>query len=415
MTAKNKLSEETIAIIKSTVPVLAEHGEAITKQFYHLLFTNHPELLHMFNHVNQSEGKQQRALAQSIYAAAAHIDKLDEILPVVKQIAHKHRSLQVKAEHYPIVGKYLLIAMKDVLQEAATDEILDAWGEAYSVIADVFIAVEKEMYEEAENQAGGWEGFRSFLVIDKVKESEVITSFYLQPADGERLASYRPGQYVSVKAIIEEEEYNHIRQYSLSEVPGRHYYRISVKREDGRETPAGIVSNYLHHSIEPGDKVELTAPAGDFFFDKASSRPAVFLSGGVGQTPLVSMFKTAAEDSPTKDITYIHAALNSSVHAFDQEIRDTADRNEKISYYLCYELPNESDKQKKVYDKEGFIDEEWLNSLAVSRDAEFYFCGPLPFMKAMYSILKEWGVPEERTHFEFFGPSDNLEREDNKH
>lgn len=103
------------------------------------------------------------------------------------------------------------------------------------------------------------------------------------------------------------------------------------------------------------------------------------------------------------------------MHAFDQEIRDTADRNEKISYYLCYELPNESDKQKKVYDKEGFIDEEWLNSLAVSRDSEFYFCGPLPFMKAMYSILKEWGVPDERIHFEFFGPSDNLEREDNKH
>src|SRR5690606_5710012 len=125
----------TIAIIKSTVPVLETHGQAVTKRFYQRLFEAHPELLNIFNHANQRQGRQQAALANSVYAAAANIENLSAILPVVRQIGHKHRSLGVKPEHYPIVGENLLAAMKDVLGDAATPEILDAWAEAYGVIA----------------------------------------------------------------------------------------------------------------------------------------------------------------------------------------------------------------------------------------------------------------------------------------
>ncbi|MEH7277109.1 globin domain-containing protein, partial [Neobacillus vireti] len=149
------LDKKTIDIIKSTVPVLEQHGEKITTRFYQLMFGNHPELLNIFNHANQKQGRQQKALAGTVYAAAQYIDNLEAILPVVKQIAHKHRSLGIKAEHYPIVGKHLLLAIKDVLGDAATDEIINAWAEAYGVIADAFIGVEAEMYDEAEKQLGG--------------------------------------------------------------------------------------------------------------------------------------------------------------------------------------------------------------------------------------------------------------------
>ena len=96
------LQARTIEIIKSTVPVLEVHGEAITSRFYQLLFQKHPELLNIFNHANQKKGRQQAALANAVYAAAANIDKLETIIPVVKQIAHKHRSLGVQPEHYPV-------------------------------------------------------------------------------------------------------------------------------------------------------------------------------------------------------------------------------------------------------------------------------------------------------------------------
>src|SRR5690606_16333195 len=129
-------------------------------------------------------GRQQAALANTVYAAAVHIDNLEAILPAVVQIANKHVSLGVKAEHYPIVGEFLLGAIKEVLGDAATDEIINAWAEAYGVIADAFIGVENSMYEQAENQENGWKFFKDFVVARKVKESDNITSFYLKPADG---------------------------------------------------------------------------------------------------------------------------------------------------------------------------------------------------------------------------------------
>lgn len=94
------LDEKTIEIIKSTVPVLEEHGEEITGRFYDLLFQHHPELLNIFNQTNQKKKTQRTALSNAVIAAAANIDRLENIVPVVKQISHKHRSIGVKPEHY---------------------------------------------------------------------------------------------------------------------------------------------------------------------------------------------------------------------------------------------------------------------------------------------------------------------------
>jgi nitric oxide dioxygenase len=406
--SKTMLSEKTIEIIKSTVPVLEQYGEQITKHFYQMMLSNHPELLNIFNQTHQKQGKQPKALAASVYAAAQHIDNLEAILPVVKRIAHKHRSLGIKPEHYPIVGKHLLLAIKDVLGDAATDQIIEAWKEAYGVIADVFIQVEADMYKEAEEAKGGWKDFRKFVVAKKVKESDVITSFYLTPEDGGEISEFLPGQYVSVKIHIPGEEYTHIRQYSLSDAPGKDYYRISVKREAATaEKAAGIVSNYLHDHVQEGDIVELSAPAGDFVLD-TSDAPIVFMSGGVGITPLLSMLNTVIERQPNRRVTFIHAAMNGKVHAFHEHVSQLAKDNENVSYYLCYQSPSEEDREKYGFAKEGYIDLDFIQSVVKNKDSQFYFCGPVPFMKTVYHALKEWGVPEERIHFEFFGPMGDL-------
>lgn len=404
------LSENTIKVIKSTVPVLEVHGTAITKRFYERLFTNHPELLNVFNHVNQKQGKQQKALANAVYAAAFHIDRLENILPVVKQIAQKHRSLGIKPEQYPIVGENLLAAIKEVLVDAATVEILDAWAEAYGLIADVFISVEKEMYAQAEQQLGGWEGFRAFTVDRKVQESDVITSFYLIPQDGAAIAAFQPGQYVSIKTTIPGESNTHIRQYSLSDASNESYYRISVKREDAKDNiAAGKVSIFLHEQVQEGDTLSLSAPAGDFILDSSSERPVVLLSGGVGLTPMISMLNTLAVSHPSRQVTFVHAAVNGDVHALGNHVRQLASQSSNISAYFCYEQPTAADRAMKTFDKEGFIDVDWLQSVIPSTEAIFYFCGPLPFMKAVNKALKACGVASSSIHFEFFGPAGELE------
>jgi nitric oxide dioxygenase len=404
------LQPKTIEIIKSTVPVLEVHGEAITTRFYQMLFTNHPELLNIFNHANQKKGRQQTALANAVYAAAANIDNLAAIIPAVKQIAHKHRSLGIKPEHYPIVGENLLAAIKDVLGDAATDEIINAWAEAYGVIADAFIGVEQEMYEAAENQKGGWEGFRAFVVDKKTEESQVINSFYLKPQDGKEIADYKAGQYISIKLDIPGEKNTHIRQYSLSDAPGKNYYRISVKKETAVNAPDGVVSNYLHEGVNEGDVLYLSAPAGDFYLDNEVERPLVLLSGGVGLTPMVSMLKTAAERQPDRDVTFIHAAISGRYHALREEVLDVTKQSEHITTYFVYEKPEENDQG---YEKSGYIDIEWLRDvLPRQKDAEYYFCGPIPFMKVVYHALLDLNIPEERIHFEFFGPAGDLGKRD---
>lgn len=402
------LNQKTIEIIKSTVPVLKDHGTTITTRFYELLFSKNPELLNIFNHVNQKQGRQQTALANAVYAAAVHIDQLEAVLPAVKQIAHKHRSLGIKAEHYPIVGENLLQAIKDVLGDAATDEIINAWADAYGVIADVFISVEKEMYEQVESQNGGWEGFRNFIVARKVEESDVITSFYLKPEDEKAISSYQAGQYISIKVKIEGEQYEMIRQYSLSDSPNEKYYRISVKREDAiGEKEEGKVSTYLHHQVNVGDVLQISAPAGDFVINTEKNSPVVLLSGGVGLTPMVSMLHTVAERQPEREVVFIHAAINSKVHALREEVSVLAERP-TIQAYVCYESPTEQDRMDQNFDKEGYVNQEWLKTIIPTVEADFYFCGPIPFMNAINEALLNLGVKEENIHFEFFGPKAEL-------
>ncbi len=125
------LSRQTIQTVKATAPLLAEHGEIIAQHFYRQLFNQHPELLNIFNVTNQKTGRQQAALASAVWAYAAHIDNLDALTGAVKRIAWKHASLTILPEHYPVVGKHLLAAITHVLGDAATDDTLSAWQDAY--------------------------------------------------------------------------------------------------------------------------------------------------------------------------------------------------------------------------------------------------------------------------------------------
>ncbi|WP_018391928.1 NO-inducible flavohemoprotein [Bacillus sp. 37MA] len=398
------LDMKTVEIVQSTAPVLKEHSKQIGKRFYELLFSKAPDLYNLFNQTNQKRGIQQEALGYAVYAAGEHITNLEAIMPVIKRITEKHRAIGIVPEQYPIVGETLLEAVKDVLGDAATDEIIDAWGQAYGYIADAFISIESNLYDETEHQLGGWEGFRDFLIDKKVEESDTVTSFYLKPKDGQTISSYRAGQYLTIKANIPGEKYTHIRHYSLSDSPGKEYYRISVKREDAYgDAPAGIVSTYLHEQIQVGDVLSFSAPAGDFMLDH-NDVPVVLISGGIGVTPLLSMLNTMVEKQPQRQVTFIHATINSRTHAFKEHVKQLTNHHENVKSVVCYDSPTEEDQASRQFDKAGYVDLDLLQSILPSKEATFYFCGPIPFMEAMNRTLHQWGVPEENIHYEVFNP-----------
>ncbi|WP_028399871.1 hypothetical protein [Ectobacillus panaciterrae] len=98
-------------------------------------------------------------------------------------------------------------------------------------------------------------------------------------------------------------------------------------------------------------------------------------------------------------------------HAFREHVENLSSQHTNIKFLVCYEKPREEDKKNKNYDKEGYIDLKWLQSVLPTNTANFYFCGPIPFMKAIYGALRQWNIPEENIHYEFFGPSGKLEVE----
>lgn len=403
------IDEQSKKIVKSTAPVLKENSEAIGKRFYQKLFSKAPELYNIFNQTNQERGIQQEALAYSVYAAGENIDQLDNLKELISRVTEKHAALGVKAEQYPIVGETLLEAVEDILgSDVATAEVIGAWEKAYNYIADAFIELENDLYKQKEKNS--WLGFREFRVARKEKETDEVTSFYLKPADEKPIVSYNPGQYLTLRAEIPGEQYSHMRHYSLSDAPNEEYYRISVKREGGSgDARAGIVSNHLHHNVKEGDVLKFSAPSGDFTMVNENREPIVLISGGIGLTPLMSMLHDLTEKEPNRPVVFIHATANSSTYALKKEVEEAVTHHKHVQSFVSYNRPLNEDKEAKNFDKEGYIDLDWLKSILTSNEADFYYCGPIPFMKTVHQSLKDWGVPKERLHYEVFNPISILE------
>ncbi|MNV35827.1 Flavohemoprotein [compost metagenome] len=384
-------------LIKATVPLLETGGEALTKHFYGRMLTESDVARPLFNQVHQATGDQPRALANSVLMYAKHIDRLEALGPLVGQIVNKHVALQILPEHYPIVGHHLLLSIREVLgPDIATDEIIDAWGAAYQALADLLIGAEEAAYEANEKAPGGWRGARTFRVAERVPESAEITSFHLVPVDGGAVVDFQPGQYIGMKLEIDGEETR--RNYSLSRAANGVGYRISVKREEN-----GKVSNHLHDNVQIGDTLELFAPAGDFTLT-ASERPVAFISGGVGITPTLPMLEQALASG--REVHFIHCARNGQVHAFREFIAEKQKQHPQLRSYTCYSdaLPGDA------ADAEGFLSRELLEQwLPAARDMDAYFLGPKPFMAQVKKLLRDVGVPEAQSRYEFFGPAAALE------
>ncbi len=410
---RKMLSEKTIATVKATVPVLQRSGEMLTRHFYKRMFSYNPEVLPLFNPANQKSGTQQQALANAICTYAANIDNLGILGSVIELIAQKHASLRILPEHYPIVGENLLESIKEVLGDCAINDVIKAWREAYNFLANILINREEEIYKTQESVQGGWCDFKYFKVVKKERESDVITSFYLEPEDGSQPPLFKPGQYITVR-IPSAFGYTTMRNYSLSDKPGQDYFRISVKREGDADTskPEGYVSNILHKQIEVGHKIELAPPCGEFFLDvkEKFDRPLVLIAAGIGVTPILSMLISILDITSDHKIFFIHANLNENNHAFEDMISRLADKHPNLTTHYCYSDPApEGVTRSTAYNvSEGFVNAKLIENIVGERNSDYYFCGPKPFMVNIYHILLSWGIPESQVHFEFFGPRQEL-------
>lgn len=389
-------SPKTLEIVKATVPVLEEHGTAITTVFYKNMFNEHPELLDIFNETNQKLGRQQTALAMTVLAAAKHLEHLEVLLPQVTQISHKHRALQILPEHYPIVGQHLIGAIKEVLGDAANDDIIDAWTEAYDEIANVFIQLEKAMYE---NEM--WEGFAPFKITEKVEAATDIAAFTVVPANDNidlGKLSLTAGQYITVKTDPEDSDHIALRHYSLYSARSNQGIKFAVRR-DNRNEHYGLVSNYLHDHLDVGDTILLSAPAGDFELNQdliqQNDIPLVLVSAGVGVTPILSMLEAQVTANPKRPIVWVYACQNNDHHAFDSKVNELLAAAENVEKHIFY------------FESGQILDEAWLANLP--KPADIYVCGSMMFMESIIDGLMALDHGADSVHYEPFGPKMSLE------
>lgn len=382
------LTKQQIELVKATVPVLREHGVALTSHFYKRMLSHNPELMQVFNMGHQRAGFQQQALAGAVLAYAENIENLPALLGAVAHIANKHVSVGIRAEHYPIVGKHLIASIKEVLGDAATPELIDAWTAAYMQLADVLIGAEKAIYDKNAVAEGGWTGWRFFKVAEKSKQTDNVTSFKLVPVDNGKMPEVKAGQYISVRVFVKGQDLIQPRQYTVVKADATSL-TIAVKKVEAVEkSPAGMVSNTLHNDINEGDVVEVSFPVGEFNLPEGNGELCL-LSGGIGITPLFAMLKEAVQKDPTRKISFVHVCKNKEAMPFREELALVVKEGN-----VSFEVFETSEH--------GRPSEDFFKSL-VSQGADYCICGPVPFMKLAASELVKNGVAENKIHAEKFG------------
>lgn len=382
------LTKQQIELVKATVPVLREHGVALTSHFYKRMLSHNPELMQVFNMGHQRAGFQQQALAGAVLAYAENIENLPALLGAVAHIANKHVSVGIRAEHYPIVGKHLIASIKEVLGDAATPELIDAWTAAYMQLADVLIGAEKAIYDKNAVAEGGWTGWRFFKVAEKSKQTDNVTSFKLVPVDNGKMPEVKAGQYISVRVFVKGQDLIQPRQYTVVKADATSL-TIAVKKVEAIEkSPAGMVSNTLHNDINEGDVVEVSFPVGEFNLPEGNGELCL-LSAGIGITPLFAMLKEAVQKDPTRKISFVHVCKNKEAIPFREELALVV--KEGNASFEVFETS-----------EHGRPSEDFFKSL-VSQGADYCICGPVPFMKLAASELVKNGVAENKIHAEKFG------------
>ena len=248
-----------------------------------------------------------------------------------------------------------------------------------------------------EEQASTWPGFRQMRVANIHKESDSVTSFVLAPSDGQPLPVCQAGQFVVLRLLVDPGKPPILRSYSLSDLPAADHFRISVKSEVN-----GIGSSFLCNRAREGDALDVTAPRGSFTL-RLGQNPVVLLSAGVGATPVMSMLHALAAGKSQREIWWIYGARNRVDHPFAKESRSLLKQLSRGRGYIVYSKPAATDQVGTDFDAPGHIDTALLERIGVSRNSDFYLCGPSSFLQNMRDGLQNWGVLAENVHTEIFG------------
>ncbi|MFX0031543.1 MAG: flavin reductase family protein [Candidatus Hodarchaeota archaeon] len=213
------------------------------------------------------------------------------------------------------------------------------------------------------------------------------------------LAPFRAGQYIGL--TVEIDGVRTSRPYSLASSPNQlAYYELGIRKKEG-----GFVSPYLFNHAKVGDIFEATEPLGNLFYNPLfHGENLVFIAGGCGITPFISMLREISEKVLTLNVSLIYGCLTEKDILFRDELEDIQKRRSNISVKYILSEP-ESDWNGEC----GFITKDKiLNEIGSVKNKYFYVVGNLPMYEFIKEEMKVLGVPEHRVYYEAFGVPEDI-------
>ena len=245
-----------------------------------------------------------------------------------------------------------------------------------------------------------WESDKdNMLVCCQIRQETVdVKSFFFRPRQASVFA-FLPGQFITLELPINGETIN--RSYTISSSPTRpNVISITVKRK-----PDGIVSNWLHDHMQVGMQISALGPTGDFTCVLHPAHKYLFLSGGSGITPLMSMARSFHELAEDADIVFVHSARSPADIIFRRELDLMAFNQPHFHLaFMCEKVDKKPNwRLQPEFITEGFLSLESLNLTSPDfLTREIFTCGPAPYMAAVRNLLTAIGFNMQHYHEESF-------------
>ncbi len=380
--AKNRLAGKMIKLAERAAPGLSRHIEAIevATPLTNIRYTGNPGgSIVGFDENYQGTGNDhlpQRGPVEGLYFAGAWVNIGGGFEPCIASGA---------------------LAARQVLKD------MEKGGWEAADIDKVRSTVEKQAAgaHELKNPLAGQEKTVSAVhpgrLTLKVKEiiEETASSRTLRMVSGNgKPPNFKAGQYINL--FVKVGKVMTSRPYSISSAPGKSYLDLTVRRVD-----RGFVSDYLLKKARAGDEFESTGPTGSFHHEPLmDSNSLVFLAGGSGITPFMSIIRHAVAKKLPLKIHLLYGSRKPDDIIFKQELDHIAARNSNIKVDYVISEPPASWKGAA-----GFLDATVIVKLVGSlKDKTFYICGPAPMYALCEPALIKLGVPLRRLHKEVYGP-----------
>lgn len=268
------------------------------------------------------------------------------------------------------------------------------------------IIAQKQNQTDLEKAA--WQGFRKFKIDKIVQLSDDIKSFYLKPIDKLALPTYQPGQYLTLSLKLPNKDKPLVRCYSLSNSPDTlESYRVSIKRIAATDnTPEGLISNYMHEQAQTDEVIDAKMPSGHFYYDTAAPHPAVLVGGGIGITPVYSMFCAIAALANPPETWFFYGVRSQEEEVFVDSLQALAAKHDQLNVIVCHSTQTQTTNPRdNLLEYNERISVDLFKRVLPSSNYQYYICGPALMMQQLTQDLLAWAVPEQDIHFEAFGPA----------